>query len=230
MPAQQSPRISSTGRRCPDWASKRACRSYVAGSKTRHNAGRAFGLRMPGVNIPPNVGAAHRQRCLTALALFEEKPPWLISPEPCGGGDCGCQTTRSSPALQRLLWVIAALALAIAPHLPHLAPWVVLLATVGAAWRVTIEVRHSGSAAEMAACARRFRRAARRARDVSNAQRPRSRHGIAGGDGGHEAARDAHRARSHRDRLSVVLRPVRRHSSTTRNCCVCPTCSSRRGC
>jgi protein-glutamine gamma-glutamyltransferase len=51
--------------------------------------------------------------------------------------------SRSSPALQRLLWVIAALALAIAPHLPHLAPWVVLLATVGAAWRVTIEVRQA---------------------------------------------------------------------------------------
>ena len=36
-------------------------------------AGRAFGLRMPGVDIPPNIGPAHRQRCLTALALFDEK-------------------------------------------------------------------------------------------------------------------------------------------------------------
>lgn len=36
-----------------------------------HAQGRAFGLTMPGVRIPPNVGAAHRQRCLTALALFE---------------------------------------------------------------------------------------------------------------------------------------------------------------
>lgn len=34
--------------------------------------GRAFGLRLPGLEIPPNIGAAHRQRCLTALALFEE--------------------------------------------------------------------------------------------------------------------------------------------------------------
>jgi uncharacterized protein (DUF58 family) len=34
--------------------------------------GRAFGLRLPGTHIPPNIGAAHRQRCLTALALFEE--------------------------------------------------------------------------------------------------------------------------------------------------------------
>jgi uncharacterized protein (DUF58 family) len=37
-----------------------------------HAAGRAFGLRLPGVEVPPNVGPAHRQRCLTALALFEE--------------------------------------------------------------------------------------------------------------------------------------------------------------
>jgi uncharacterized protein (DUF58 family) len=35
-------------------------------------AGRAFGLRLPGVEIPPNVGPGHRQRCLTALALFDE--------------------------------------------------------------------------------------------------------------------------------------------------------------
>lgn len=33
--------------------------------------GRAFGLRLPGLQIPANIGPAHRQRCLTALALFE---------------------------------------------------------------------------------------------------------------------------------------------------------------
>ncbi len=36
-------------------------------------AGRAFGLRLPGVEIAPNVGPGHRQRCLTALALFDEQ-------------------------------------------------------------------------------------------------------------------------------------------------------------
>ena len=36
-------------------------------------AGRAFGLRLPGAEIPPNVGPGHRQRCLTALALFDER-------------------------------------------------------------------------------------------------------------------------------------------------------------
>lgn len=42
-----------------------------------HAEGRAFGLRIPGTDIPTNVGPAHRQRCLTALALFdsEEKHP-----------------------------------------------------------------------------------------------------------------------------------------------------------
>lgn len=35
-----------------------------------HADGRAFGLRLPGFEVPANVGAAHRQRCLTALALF----------------------------------------------------------------------------------------------------------------------------------------------------------------
>lgn len=36
-------------------------------------AGRAFGLRLPGLEIAPNVGPGHRQRCLTALALFDEQ-------------------------------------------------------------------------------------------------------------------------------------------------------------
>jgi uncharacterized protein (DUF58 family) len=36
-------------------------------------AGRAFGLRLPGVQIAPNIGPGQRQRCLTALALFDEK-------------------------------------------------------------------------------------------------------------------------------------------------------------
>ncbi len=35
-----------------------------------HAVGRAYGLKLPGVAIEPNVGDAHRQRCLTALALF----------------------------------------------------------------------------------------------------------------------------------------------------------------
>ena len=33
--------------------------------------GRAFSLKLPDLEIPANIGPAHRQRCLTALALFE---------------------------------------------------------------------------------------------------------------------------------------------------------------
>jgi uncharacterized protein (DUF58 family) len=35
-----------------------------------HAEGRAFALKLPGVDVPPNVGPAHRQHCLTALAMF----------------------------------------------------------------------------------------------------------------------------------------------------------------
>ena len=35
-----------------------------------YSDGRAFALKLPGVDIPANIGAAHRQRCLTALALY----------------------------------------------------------------------------------------------------------------------------------------------------------------
>jgi uncharacterized protein (DUF58 family) len=37
-----------------------------------HLAGHAYGLKLPGTTIAANVGPAHRERCLTALALFEQ--------------------------------------------------------------------------------------------------------------------------------------------------------------
>jgi uncharacterized protein (DUF58 family) len=33
--------------------------------------GQAYGLRLPGIAIPPSRGEAQRNRCLEALALFE---------------------------------------------------------------------------------------------------------------------------------------------------------------
>jgi uncharacterized protein (DUF58 family) len=33
--------------------------------------GQSYGLRLPGVAIPPGRGEAHRARCLEALALFD---------------------------------------------------------------------------------------------------------------------------------------------------------------
>lgn len=35
-----------------------------------HAGGGAFGLRIPGAELPPGMGPLHRHRCLTALALF----------------------------------------------------------------------------------------------------------------------------------------------------------------
>jgi len=37
-----------------------------------HERGEAYGLRLPGVVIEPNVGPAQRERCLNALALHED--------------------------------------------------------------------------------------------------------------------------------------------------------------
>ncbi|MGH8244340.1 MAG: DUF58 domain-containing protein, partial [Steroidobacteraceae bacterium] len=37
--------------------------------------GLAFGLRLPGCDIPPEPGDAQRRRCLAALARFEAPPP-----------------------------------------------------------------------------------------------------------------------------------------------------------
>jgi uncharacterized protein (DUF58 family) len=36
-----------------------------------HERGEAYGIRLPGSTIEANIGVAHRDRCLTALALFE---------------------------------------------------------------------------------------------------------------------------------------------------------------
>jgi uncharacterized protein (DUF58 family) len=36
--------------------------------------GQGYGLRLPGVSIPPGRGEAHRARCLEALALHGEAP------------------------------------------------------------------------------------------------------------------------------------------------------------
>jgi len=48
---------------------------------------------------------------------------------------------RVSIPTQRLLWVVAGLALAVLPHLPHLALWTTSFAAAGAAVRIMIEVK-----------------------------------------------------------------------------------------
>jgi transglutaminase-like putative cysteine protease len=46
---------------------------------------------------------------------------------------------RLTPFGRKLLWVVAALALAVAPHVPHLAPWIVALTGAAAAMRLWCE-------------------------------------------------------------------------------------------
>ncbi|HEX2493154.1 MAG TPA: DUF3488 and transglutaminase-like domain-containing protein [Steroidobacter sp.] len=60
--------------------------------------------------------------------------------EPDAGGSASVSTILRRPQLQRLLWTVGALALALAPHLPHLPLWVLALAAAGAAWRIVAEV------------------------------------------------------------------------------------------
>ncbi|MDX1516476.1 MAG: DUF58 domain-containing protein, partial [Woeseiaceae bacterium] len=42
------------------------CRWIIDADHTRED----YGLRMPGISIPPSHGETHRARCLEALALF----------------------------------------------------------------------------------------------------------------------------------------------------------------
>lgn len=47
-----------------------------------------------------------------------------------------------TPIGQRLVWVIAGLALAVAPHFGHVATWTMLIAALAAAFRMTAEIKH----------------------------------------------------------------------------------------
>ena len=123
---------------------------------------------------------------------------------------CAAERSHWPPTLQRLVWVVAGLALSVVPHVPHIRLWILLLGAGAAGLRIVIEVKHWRAAAEMAAQRARVRRAARRAARLPHAERHRCRHCAADRDGGHEAARDAHGARSHGDRLPLLLRAVRR--------------------
>jgi uncharacterized protein (DUF58 family) len=55
----------------PEARLSQLCR-WVVDAEAR---GEAFGLRLPGTFIEPNLGPANRQRCLTALALFDTGTP-----------------------------------------------------------------------------------------------------------------------------------------------------------
>lgn len=51
------------------------------------------------------------------------------------------QLQQLTPVGQRLVWVVAGLALAVAPHLGHIALWTMLIATLCAIFRMTAEIK-----------------------------------------------------------------------------------------
>lgn len=51
---------------------------------------------------------------------------------------------RVSPFGRKLLWVVAGLVLAVLPHVPHLAPWIVILAATAAGVRIAAEIKRWG--------------------------------------------------------------------------------------
>ena len=192
--------------------SKRGCRSCAAGSKMPTRPAAPSDCELPGVEIPPNVGPAHRQRCLTALALFDEQrhdaptlehalqqPTAAVAATPRlghrrAGARRRCRTSPHSAALDRCCSPPAPRRCASPSKCKHwqLPPkWLRMLVAFAALLGVLL--------------------------DVSHAQRRRSRHRAAGRDGGHEAARDAHGARSHRHRVPLPTSRCSPHSSTTRN-------------
>lgn len=52
------------------------------------------------------------------------------------------RATPWPPMLQRLAWVTGGLTLSVLPHVPHIRPWVLLLAAAAAALRIASEVKH----------------------------------------------------------------------------------------
>jgi uncharacterized protein (DUF58 family) len=56
-----------------DWESRISTMCYAI--LTASDSGMVFGLRLPGVWVPPNTGAGHRHACLTHLSLMERQTP-----------------------------------------------------------------------------------------------------------------------------------------------------------
>ena len=111
----------------------RAWRSCAAGSLDAHDARRSLRPALAGAStIEPNVGAAHQQRCLNALALFDERGSHRRMPErePCtraAWARAGCWPRWSWPSCRTCRIMPA---------------WVTLLLLAIGAWRVAADYRH----------------------------------------------------------------------------------------
>ena len=98
---------------------------------------RAYGLRIPGVEISPGWGAAHRARCLRALALHQAEP---ASPsEPRRMKLAAAAETKVT--YDQLKWLCACLALALIAHLAALPYWLIVTVCAAAAIRLGLAAR-----------------------------------------------------------------------------------------
>ena len=52
--------------------------------------------------------------------------------------------SRLTPFGRKLIWVVAGLALAVIPHIPHLAPWIVVLAAAAICLRIAADIKRWG--------------------------------------------------------------------------------------
>ena len=93
--------------------------------------GQGYGLRLPGVSIPPGRGEAHCARCLEALALHGEVT--------------AVRERRRLPNatldVRNVMWLLAAMTFVVAPHALRLPEWVGAFFALVVAWRAWIAWR-----------------------------------------------------------------------------------------
>ena len=193
-PATPPPSCGSTRGCCPRASSSEQRLSRLAGwVLAAERAGAHYGLRLPGVEIAPGRGDAHRAACLQALALY------LMSTDPaCPGAAPGRRARpRLADRLARAGDRAARAARAVVAHAAHAVP--VRLAPV-------LRAQPRAAAFALAGARRRRGGDARRLDRVPHAVRPPARDPAADAVLRAEAARDAQPPRR-RDRRVPRLLP-----------------------
>ncbi len=94
-------------------------------------AGRPWGLRLPGQEIRPAQGTAHRRDCLHALAAFGAR-----GHEAGSGGRWQPRPALDTTTPAQLAWLALVAGLALGPHAGALAAWLPMTLGVAVAWRL----------------------------------------------------------------------------------------------